>query len=190
MRRERTQPAIDALVAKSFGPGRFALTAYRLREGNPFLAPLSFVAREGGEIIGSVRFVSVEIGDAKALLLGPLVVDPQKRGGGAGRALVARGCEEALPLGHQWVFLVGDLPYYEKVGFRRVPSGQILMPGPIDLRRLLVRPLGGCGVTPSGVSSQGRFEETPFRVTPARGGYFPLPNFSSIILYKAVLWLS
>ena len=148
-------PAIDALVAKSFGPGRFALTAYRLREGNPFIAPLSFVAREGGEIIGSVRFVSVEIGDAKALLLGPLVVDPQKRGGGAGRALVARGCEEALPLGHQWVFLVGDLPYYEKVGFRRVPSGQILMPGPIDLRRLLVRPLGDAGSPRAGSPPKG-----------------------------------
>ena len=27
--------AIERLVARTFGPGRFARTAYRLREGNP-----------------------------------------------------------------------------------------------------------------------------------------------------------
>jgi predicted N-acetyltransferase YhbS len=34
--------------------------------------------------------------------------------------------------------LVGDEPYYARLGFRRVPRGQITLPGPVDPERLLV----------------------------------------------------
>jgi predicted N-acetyltransferase YhbS len=35
------------------------------------------------------------------------------------------------------VILVGDQPYYSKVGFTRLPPGRFIMPGPIDPLRLL-----------------------------------------------------
>ena len=38
--------------------------------------------------------------------------------------------------------LVGDEPYYEKSGFKRVPKGRAVMPGPVDPARLLVCELG------------------------------------------------
>ena len=51
---------IEALNAESFGPGRFAKSAYRLREGVHPVAALSFVAVEhvgDKEVLrGSVRF--------------------------------------------------------------------------------------------------------------------------------------
>ena len=36
------------------------------------------------------------------------------------------------------VLLVGDEPYYARLGFRRVPRGQITLPGPVDPERLLI----------------------------------------------------
>jgi predicted N-acetyltransferase YhbS len=39
------------------------------------------------------------------------------------------------------VLLVGDEPYYSKSGFKRVPKGQVKMPGPVDPARVLVAEL-------------------------------------------------
>jgi predicted N-acetyltransferase YhbS len=37
--------------------------------------------------------------------------------------------------------LVGDEPIYAKSGFKRIPKGQVKMPGPVDPGRLLVAEL-------------------------------------------------
>jgi predicted N-acetyltransferase YhbS len=130
-------PLIDALVAKSFGPGRYAKSAYRLREGVAAEPGLGFVAAEMGELRGSVQFWPVIVGSGKALLLGPLAVDAERRGQGIGIALMARGLDEARLRGHRAVILVGDLPYYARVGFRALERGAIKFPGPVDSARIL-----------------------------------------------------
>jgi len=43
--------------------------------------------------------------------------------------------------GDRLVLLVGDEAYYGRSGLKRVPPGQITMPGPVDPMRLLVREL-------------------------------------------------
>ena len=78
--------AIERLTERTFGPGRYAKTAYRLREAGPHALALSFTA-----------------------LIGTL--------------------------------LVGDEPYYGRAGFKRVPAGSAVMPGPVDPDRLLVAEL-------------------------------------------------
>jgi predicted N-acetyltransferase YhbS len=35
------------------------------------------------------------------------------------------------------VLLVGDEPYYARFGFRRIPSRQLTLPGPVDPDRFL-----------------------------------------------------
>jgi predicted N-acetyltransferase YhbS len=35
------------------------------------------------------------------------------------------------------VVLVGDEPYYARVGFKRAPPGRVILPGPVDPQRLL-----------------------------------------------------
>ena len=47
------------------------------------------------------------------------------------------GLDKAEALGHRLVILVGDEPYYARVGFKRVPDGRIELPGPVDPDRLL-----------------------------------------------------
>jgi predicted N-acetyltransferase YhbS len=133
--------AIERLNERTFGPGRFAKSAYRLREGRGHVLTLSFTARVGSLLIGSVRLTPICIGDTPALLLGPLTVEPPFRERGVGRALIERALKDAKAAGHRLVVLVGDEPLYGKFGFKRIPKGQARMPGPVDPARLLVAEL-------------------------------------------------
>jgi predicted N-acetyltransferase YhbS len=133
--------AIDHLVERTFGPGRFAKSAYRIREQVTHALELSFTARVGTLLVGSVRLSPVRIGATPALLLGPLTVEPPFRARGIGQVLIERALAEARDKGHRLVILVGDEPYYGKAGFKRVPKGQVKMPGPVDPARLLVAEL-------------------------------------------------
>ena len=130
--------AIERLHERTFGPGRLAKSAYRLREGHDHSLDLSFTASIGTLLVGSVRMSTVRIGETAALLLGPLTVEPPFRQHGIGKALIERALAEAKARGHRLVVLVGDEPYYGKLGFRKIPKGQAKMPGPVDPARLLV----------------------------------------------------
>ena len=134
-------PAIERLNARTFGPGRFAKTAYRIREEVAHIPELSFTARVGTLLVGSVRLSPVLIGEVPGLLLGPLTIEPPFRDRGIGQALLVRALDEAKGKGHRLVFLVGDEPYYGKAGFKAVPKGQVTMEGPVDPARLLVAEL-------------------------------------------------
>jgi predicted N-acetyltransferase YhbS len=129
--------AVEALVARTFGPGRFAKSAWRLREGVDPEPGLSFVAVENGVLRGSVRFWRVYVGAELALLLGPLAVETDQRGRGIGIALMERGIAEAKAKGHRTIILVGDAPYYARVGFTPIAAGCVKFPGPVDKGRIL-----------------------------------------------------
>ena len=133
--------AIERLHERTFGPGRYARTAFRIREGRRHLLPVSFTAHIGTLLVGSVRLTPVTIGTIPALLLGPLTVEPPFRSHGIGRKLLERALADSKKQGHKLVFLVGDEPYYGRVGFKRVPKRQVTMPGPVDPGRLLVAEL-------------------------------------------------
>jgi predicted N-acetyltransferase YhbS len=133
--------AIEAIHEETFGPGRFARTAFRLREGVPHDPLLSLVAVHDGDLVGSVRLTPIRIGETPAILLGPLAVRPHLKNRGIGKALMRHAMEAARQHGHAVVVLVGDLPYYWPFGFRTVPPGMIAMPGPVDPARLLVAEL-------------------------------------------------
>ncbi|MBV5263402.1 GNAT family N-acetyltransferase [Pinisolibacter aquiterrae] len=133
--------AIAALHDHAFGPGRFARTASRLREGVAADPDLSLVARVGPRLAGSVTMTPILIGAEPALLLGPLAVDPDFENRGIGRALVRETLARAAAAGHRLVLLVGDGPYYGRLGFHPVSPERVRMPGPVDPRRVLVAEL-------------------------------------------------
>jgi predicted N-acetyltransferase YhbS len=132
---------IERLHERTFGPGRFVLSAYRLREHVDHLFDLSFTARIGTLLVGSVRQLPILIGTTPALLLGPLTVEPPFRSRGVGRALLDRAIGDARAKGHRLIVLVGDEAYYRRVGFKLIPKGRVTMPGPVDYDRLLVAEL-------------------------------------------------
>jgi predicted N-acetyltransferase YhbS len=132
------EPALSELSAEAFGPGRFARTAYRVREGIPPVPSLSLTAWLDNGLVGGIRFTALTIGgEGRALLLGPLVVHPANKGNGFGKALAEEGIARARAQGFRLVVLVGDMPYYGRFGFVPIPRGQITLPGPVDPARLL-----------------------------------------------------
>lgn len=130
--------AIGALHRSAFGPGRYARTAYRVREGSPLVTPHCRAAVLDGKLVAALRFTEVRVGhQGGVLLLGPVAIDPSVAGKGYGRALIAKAIEDARAAGASMILLVGDLPYYGRFGFQVVPPGQIMLPGPVNPARLL-----------------------------------------------------
>jgi predicted N-acetyltransferase YhbS len=127
----------DALIARAFGPGRFAKTAERLREGRSPRHDLSVVARVDGRLVGCVRQWPIVVNGTDALLLGPIAVDPAFRSHGLGAALVERATQIAKIAGYDHILLVGDLPFFGPLGFSLARG--VILPGPVDPRRVLAR---------------------------------------------------
>jgi len=133
--------AIDALYDEVFGPGRFAKTAERLREGNAKIADASLVAVDSEGVTGVVRVWPVTVGEkGRAAFLGPIAVAERRRGNGVAFKLMERAIGVCREQGYAAVILVGDLDYYDRFGFK--PSGdRFQLPGPVDQHRVLIRDL-------------------------------------------------
>ena len=135
------QAALEHLTARTFGPGRFAKTAYRIREEVAAIPELSFTARVGTLMVGAVRASPILTGETKALLLGPLTVEPPFRDRGIGQTMIMRALEEAKAKGHRLDVLVGVVLFFGLCGFRGIPKGKVTLGGPVDPTRLLVAEL-------------------------------------------------
>ena len=129
--------AREHLLDDSFGPTRIEKTCERLREGRLPARGLALVAKDGGALVGTLRFWHVEAGGASALLLGPLAVAGSHRKLGLGAALMRMGLDRAQALGHKAVILVGDEPYYSRFGFARALAQSLDLPGWYDPARFL-----------------------------------------------------
>ena len=135
----RDVAAREALLDRAMGPGRKRKSSEKLRRGRKPSEGLALVARdETGKVIGTVRLWDVELGDMRrALLLGPLAVDPALKSGGVGSALMRHAIAEAARLGHGAILLVGDAPYYARFGFSSQKTDALAMPGPYEKHRFL-----------------------------------------------------
>jgi len=138
--------AVEALLDRAFGPGRFARTAYAVRGAASALPPLSFAALDGGALVGSVQCWPVALtldagGAVPLVMVGPVAVDPARQQGGLGRRLMATALAAAARTGEdRALMLIGDPEYYDRFfGFTADRTGQWRLPGPVERRRLLAR---------------------------------------------------
>ncbi|MEM6627416.1 MAG: N-acetyltransferase [Pseudomonadota bacterium] len=135
------QSEVDALYNECFGPGRFAKTAERLREGALKLAACSFVAFQKDSLAGAARAWSLAVdGRAAAAFVGPVAVRHAWRGDALGLSLLNAVCEAATLEGWTHAVLIGDAPYFGRAGFAAADPA-LIPPGPVASGRLLVRPL-------------------------------------------------
>lgn len=131
-------PARDALLDRAMGPRWKKKSSEKLRRGRLPAEGLAFVARDAaGGVVGTVRLWDVCAGEKRALLLGPLAVDPAAKSAGIGSALMRHAIGEATRLGHGAILLVGDAPYYARFGFSAGKTGELAMPGPYERHRFL-----------------------------------------------------
>lgn len=130
---------IDELHAIAFGPGRFARTAFRVRERFPIDPDLSLVAEVDGAPAGAVWMTPISVGGIDGYLLGPLATHPAYRKRGAGKLLCREAVTRVLAREQgRFVLLVGDRDYYMPLGFEATTLGAIEFPGPVDPNRVLV----------------------------------------------------
>jgi predicted N-acetyltransferase YhbS len=139
IRRERAPDVVarEALLDACFGVNRQLRTCQRLRDGRAAAAGLALSAVVSGRLVGTLRLWHVRAGGVRALLLGPLAVDPSCSKLGIGKALMNHALAAAKMRGHGAVILLGDAPYYARFGFSALKTGELSLPGPFDRDRLL-----------------------------------------------------
>ena len=160
-------PAREALLDRCFGTDRATRTCQRLRDGRLPAAGLAFSALKNGRLVGTLRLWHVNAGGRRALMLGPLAVDPACRDDGIGSALMEHALTRARRLGHCAVILLGDAPYYARFGFSTTATGTLALPGPFAPERLL-----GLELTPGALDgAQGMVIATGSRALPPRSAF-------------------
>jgi predicted N-acetyltransferase YhbS len=139
IRAERASDVVarEALLDACFGANRHARTCQRLRDGRAPAEGLAFSAAQDGRLVGTLRLWHVSAGGTRALVLGPLAVDPSCRELGVGAALMADALAAAKARGHGAVILLGDAPYYARFGFSALKTSELSLPGPFERDRLL-----------------------------------------------------
>nr|WP_298688176.1 N-acetyltransferase [uncultured Dongia sp.] len=134
---------VEQMLDAVFGPARYDKASYLFRDGVAPLPELSYVAMQGDEVVGTIRYWPILVGPTNhpALLLGPLGITPRLAGKGIGRTLTFRTLERAAEIGHDLVLLVGDVDYYKRFGFVPATPHGFVMPGEARPERLQVAPL-------------------------------------------------
>jgi predicted N-acetyltransferase YhbS len=129
--------AREKLLDRCFGENRRLRTCQRLRDGRAPAEGLAFSAVSEGDLVGTLRLWHVSAGGVRALVLGPLAVDPSCRTLGVGAALINHALAAARQRGHGAVVLLGDAPYYGRFGFSVHKTAELSLPGEFERDRLL-----------------------------------------------------
>ena len=134
---KRSRPLLD----RSFGADRKNRRSYAFRDGVDPIGDLSFTAWHGTDLVGTIAYWPVAIGEdlTPALLVGPVAVEPRLKGRGIGVTLIRRTLAKARRSGHRIAVLVGDADYYARFGFVAAEPFGIWMPGQAE--RFMVKPL-------------------------------------------------
>lgn len=128
--------AVETLFDLCFAPGRAALSSYRLRDEVPPVGAFCSVVQDAGENLrGAIRCWPIKVEAQDALLLGPVAVHPIHQGEGLGGLMIRDVLARAPSAGWDRVLLVGDAPYYERFGFKRLNG--VVMPPPTNPDRIL-----------------------------------------------------
>jgi predicted N-acetyltransferase YhbS len=131
--------AIEKLLNISFGEERFKKTAYALRQNSNPIPELCCVVRDDEMLLASIQYWHLRIAEqTPALLLGPIVVQPERQGEGIGIGLIRDTLSIAKSMGHKIVILVGDPDYYQRFGFTSALAKGLELPGPVEAHRFLV----------------------------------------------------
>ena len=133
---------IIKLLYKSFGPGRFARSVYRLREKNDRDTEFSYIYELNNQILSSISYYKTFLNnDINGLLLGPLAVDPEHRGKGYGVELVKYTITLIKKtMAYDFILVIGDYHYYEKFGFKKI-NNTFSFYGPVNSEKVLILPI-------------------------------------------------
>ena len=131
-----------------------------LRGTEAWLAPLSLVAEEDGEVVGHVLLTRAALDDGTALLaLAPVGVLPARQRRRVGSLLLDEALRRAAETDAVLVVVLGDPEYYGRFGFEQARDLGVTPPFPAPdeawqaLRLPAWRPVGGTVVYPAAFAS-------------------------------------
>jgi predicted N-acetyltransferase YhbS len=145
--------AIERVLDRAFGPGRFAKTSERVRERGARLEPaLSRVALDdAGEVIGVCRIWRVKAG-VELFFLGPLAVDPAAQASGLGLTLTREAVTACRVSGGLGVVLIGAERFFRPLGIYSRAEGPPRASGP---GRSAALPMAGAAARRTGCRARG-----------------------------------
>jgi predicted N-acetyltransferase YhbS len=128
---------IERVLARAFGPGRYAKTSERVREQGAVLdRAVSQVALRDGGVVGCCRMWKIGLDGVGVYFLGPLAIDPDCQGQGLARPLIAAALEGARATAGRGVVVIGRPALFAPFGFQPVARGAITVTGPTPWERL------------------------------------------------------
>ena len=120
IRRERSEDhaEITRLIDAAFGDTETSSFTQSIRESEGYVPELTFVADDGGRLVGFTMLSYVKSGEADVLILTPMAVRPDRQRTGVGKQVV-RAAIAAADARREPVLLVEGVPsYYPQFGFR------------------------------------------------------------------------
>ncbi|HEU5477579.1 MAG TPA: N-acetyltransferase [Gaiellaceae bacterium] len=124
------RPAILDVHRAAFGGDDVPRLVQELWESSTYVPGLSFVAEEGGRVVGHVMntWCHVEESGVPVLQLSPLGVLPEFQGRGHGSTLVRTSLDAVRTLGEPLLLVEGSPKYYGRFGFVRADELGLLPP--------------------------------------------------------------
>jgi predicted N-acetyltransferase YhbS len=125
-------PVITRINVRAFGERLDeALIVTLQRHHQPFDLELSLVAERDGQPVGhalfSPRLIRILEEEFRAVILGPIAVDPAHQRQGIGAALIAEGHRVARSKGYGLSMLIGHPTYYPRFGYLTHAFGTAVM---------------------------------------------------------------
>lgn len=135
--------AINDLQTKIFGVAMFSKAASLIRSKGFLNLNLSHTIFSGDILVGSLRIYHIKVGTYDAIFLGPLVIDKKYQGAGLGTKLMQTCLAKIIDskarkeINDKFIFMIGDLEYYKRFGFKIFDTSNIQLLAPVDKNRCL-----------------------------------------------------
>ena len=134
---------LAALIDAAFGDTETSAFTSMLRESPGYVPELTFVAEDGGELVGFTMLSYVAAGGRDVLILTPMAVRPDRQRSGVGKQVVRAAVATADARGEPVVLVEGVPSYYPQFGFRSASELGFERPDPrIPERAWMALPLG------------------------------------------------
>jgi putative acetyltransferase len=109
---------LAALIDAAFADRETSVFTARIRASPCYVPELTFVADDGGELVGFTMLSYVTAGEGDVLTLTPVAVRPDRQRAGVGKQVVRAAIAAADARGEPVVLVEGVPSYYPQFGFR------------------------------------------------------------------------